>query len=398
MDELARRYVLLCLRLERVAPGLIDSYVGPPELSELVAAEEPLPAVTLHDEALALRALVAEWPDITPVRARWLDGQLRAIAVLARRAGGEEIAYLDLVEQLYGVPIAPTPEAELEAARDRVDRALTGNGSLAERVDAHRRALRVPPERVLQALIGSADRFRTATKRAFDLPEPEGIDWGEAHDQPWGAYAEFSGNSRTRIDVNVDLPLEVTGIAFLAAHEAYPGHHAEHITKERTLIAAGVGEATMRTMGTPEAMLAEGMADVAGEVIMTDPELAEELARIGADVGVAGDWHAAVALYHATLDLNPAMANAAYMLHHLGRSHEDVRAWVEATVPRPDWIDHLMRAATDETGRTHVFTYTEGVRLIRRWLAVTGPRRGFARLLSEQLSPGQLLAELGEGT
>src|SRR5688500_3629609 len=123
MDELARRYVLLCLRLERVAPGLIDSYVGPPELSELVTAEEPLPAVTLHEEALALRALVAEWPDITPVRARWLDGQLRAIAVLARRAGGEEIAYLDLVEQLYGVPIAPTPEAELEAARDRVDRA-----------------------------------------------------------------------------------------------------------------------------------------------------------------------------------------------------------------------------------------------------------------------------------
>lgn len=397
MDELARRYVLLCLRLERRAPGLVDSYVGPPELAEVVAAEDPAPAADLYAEAMALRALVTEWPDISPVRARWLDGQLRALAIIARRAGGEEIAFLDTVEQLYGVPIAPTPEPELQAARDRLDRALGGEGSLAERVEAHRRALRVPPERVLQALIGSADRFRTATRRAFDLPEPEGIDWGEAHDQPWGAYAEFTGNARTRIDVNVDLPLEVGGIAFLAAHEAYPGHHAEHITKERTLIAAGVGEATMRTMGTPEAMLAEGMADLAGEVLMTDAELAEELARIGDDVGVAGDWQAAVGLYHATLDLNPAMANAAYMLHQLGRSAEEVRSWLEATIPRPDWIDHLMRAATDEIGRTHVFTYTEGARLIRRWLALTGPKPGFARLLSEQLSPGQLLAELGEG-
>jgi len=399
MDELARRYLLLGLRLERISPGLVDSYVGPPELAEAVAGE-PMPiAAELHDETLALRALSDQLPadDAASIRRRrWFAGQLGAMSVLARRAGGEELGYLDLVEGLYGVPIAPTPDAELRAARERLDAGLAGHGSFEERLATHRRALRVPPDRVLPAVVAAAERLRQATRRDFDLPEPEGIDWEETHDQPWGAYAEFRGHGRTWIRVNVDLPLEVSGIAFLAAHEAYPGHHVEHVTKERTLVGAGVGEATLRTIGTPETMLSEGMADIGREVVMNDLELAGELARIGAETGVSGDWQAAVALYRAPLALNAAMANLSYMLHHEGRSPAEVRAWLVDTVPWPDWIDHLMRVATDPRGSTNSFTYTEGARLIRLWLEVTGQTAGFARLLSQQLSPAQLLSEIDE--
>lgn len=397
MDELARRYILLALRLERISPGLVDSYIGPTELAEAVAGE-PIPiAAELHDEALGLRELSGQLPADDPVqvrRRRWFDGQLAAMSALARRAGGEELGYLDLVEELYGLPIGPVPDAELRAAVDTLDTALPGAATLEARVERHRRALRVPAERVLAAVTACAERMRKIARRDFEFPDEEGIDWEEAHDEAWGAYAEFRGRGRTWIRVNVDLPLEVPGIAFLASHEAYPGHHVEHVTKERTLVAAGVGEASLRTMGTPETLLSEGMADVAAEVVMNDRELGDELARIGADTGVSGDWQAALALYRTTLDLNPAMANAAYMLHHEGRSAVEVRAWLVATVPRPDWVDHLMRVVSDPRGSTNVFTYTEGARLVRRWLEATGQTIGFARLLSEQLSPAQLLADL----
>lgn len=399
MDELARRYILLVLRLERIAPGVVDSYIGPPELSEAVAGEAMPIAAELHDEALALRELSAELPGDEPAqvrRRRWFAGQLGAMSAHARRASGEELGWLDFIEELYRVPISPVPDAEMRAARDRLDASLPGSGTLPERVAEHRHGLRLPPERVLPALIASAERFRDATRRDFGLPEAEGIDWEVAHDQPWGAYAEFSGGARTWIRVNLDLPLEVPGIAYLASHEAYPGHHAEHVTKERTLVAAGVGEATLRTMGTPETMLSEGMGELAREIVMSDQELAEELARIGSDAGLSGDWQVAVALYRATRELHPAMANAAYMLHHEGRPAEEVRAWLTATIPLPDWIDHVMRVARDPSGSTNVFTYTVGTRLIRPWLEVTGQTTGYARLLSEQLSPAQLLAEIDD--
>jgi hypothetical protein len=397
MDDLARRYLLLGLRLGRLVPGFVDSYVGPPDLSEAASAEPaPMPA-ELHDEAIALRSLAVELlsVDATAIRGRWLDGQLRAISALARRAGGEEIAYVDLVEQLYGVPITAVPESELLVARDRLDAAAPGTGALADRVAAFRAAHRVAPHRVLPVMKASADRFRDATRRDFDLPEGEGIDWDEAHDRPWNASASFIGSGRTRILINVDQPLDVAGIAFLASHEAYPGHHAEHAIKERTLIGAGVGEATLRTMNTPESMVAEGQADIAREVVMSDRELEEELARIGRQAGIHGEWKRAVAMHRAERELAAIQVNAALMLHHDGRPEAEVRSWVQAVSPRePGRLDHMFRSFADPVLSTYPFTYVQGARMIRPWLELVGQTAGFARLLSEQLSPSQLTFEL----
>lgn len=399
MDELARRYLLLGLRLDRISPGFVDSYVGPPELAEIARGEPKPLAAELHAEALALQD-IAETLDGDGVdgdhRRVWFLGQLRAISALARQADGEEIAYLDFVEELFGIPIRPVPEAELSAARERVDAALPGRGSLHERLEEQRAAIRVPPELVVPAVEASASRFRAATLRDFQLPSEESIEWQVAHDQPWMAYAGFLGNGRTRIEVNVDLPADVGLIAFWAAHEAYPGHHAEAVTKERTLVeAADLGEATMQTMNTPEAVLAEGQADVGMEVVMTDAELANELERIGKMAGVRADWAAAVAVRRGLNALQGSMGNAGILLHHDGRSEREVREYLaEVAVRPPDRIDHAIRVLRDPVNRTYSFTYSEGARLIRPWLGIEGQTLGFQRLLSEELSPAVLLRDL----
>lgn len=400
MDELARRYLLLCLRMERLSPGFIDSYVGPAELREIANGEPmPLPA-EIHDESLALRALVDGLdPSDEAGRRRqiWFEGQLRAISALARMAGGEEIGFLGLVEELFGLSIQPVPEETLARARARLDEVLPPGGTLAERRDLLRRSLQVPPDRAVAAVAESAAHFRAVTRRDFDLPEDEEVIWQEARDVPWGAYACFMGRGRTRIEINVDLPMEVSGAAFLASHEAYPGHHAEHIIKERTLIDRGQDEATMRTMNTPEAVISEGLADIAREVVMSDWEMADELRVIGRSLGVDGDWQAAVAARTAFNVLQAATPNAAILLYRDGRPDEDVRAYLgEVGAVPANRIDHSMRILRDPIQWTYSFTYSEGVRLIRPWLELQGQTAGFARLLSEQLSPAVLLADLAE--
>jgi hypothetical protein len=210
------------------------------------------------------------------------------------------------------------------------------------------------------------------------------------------AYAGFLGNGRTRIEVNVDLPADVGLIAFWAAHEAYPGHHAEHVTKEQTLATdASLGEATMQTMNTPEAVLSEGQADVGLEVVMTDAELADELRRIGEMAGVRADWAAAVAVRRGLNALQGAMGNAGILLYHEGRSELEVRDYLaEVGVRSPDRVDHAIRVLRDPVNRTYSFTYSEGVRLIRPWLEIEGQTLGFQRLLAEELSPAVLLRDL----
>lgn len=399
MDELARRYLLLALRLDRLSPGFIDSYVGPPELREIAHAE-PMPlAAELHAEAMALAELAEGLPNDDPpsVRRRaWFAGQLRAMSAVARQAGGEEIGYLAMLEERFGLPVRPAPDEDLAQARAELLAVLPGSGDLQARITALRTALRVPPKRLLDATRASAERFRAITRRDFDLPDDEGIEWQAVHDRPWGAFAQFRGSGRTRVELNLDLPTEVSAVAFLAAHEGYPGHHADHVVKEVTLIReAGLGEATLRTMNTPEAVLAEGLADIGREVVMSDREFAVELGRIGRAVGIDGDWETAMRMRVAVNELQLAMGNAAIMLHHHGRPDAEVRAYLtEVGMVAADRLEHSMRVLHDPVNRIAVFTYTEGARIIRPWLEIEGQTGGLWRLISEQLSPAVLLADL----
>jgi hypothetical protein len=398
MDELARRYLLLGLRLDRISPGFVDSYVGPSELREIAASEVPPFAAEIHDETLALRELADSLPGDDPDTRRrrlWFHGQLRAMSALARRAGGEEISYMDLVEQLFALPVRPIPDEQLDEARRRLENALPGRGDLQERLATQRASLRIPPEQAVAATVASAQRFRDVSRRDFELPDHEEIDWLAVHDQPWGAYACFLGHGRTSVEINIDLPMEVSGAAHLASHEAYPGHHAEHIVKEQTLMGRDHGEVALRTMNTPESVLSEGQADLAREIVMSNRELEDELRRIGQAAGVDGDWAATVAVRDALNDLiNPAVSNAGILLHHEGRSEAEVRVYLtDMGLPR-DRLDHTIRILNDPVSKTYSFTYSEGVRLIRPWLELQGQTTGFWRLLSEQLSPAALLADL----
>jgi hypothetical protein len=399
VDEIAQRYLLLGLRLEHHVPGFVDSYIGPPELREAVAAETPAPVEELRDEAGVLGELVDGLPDETAAlrrRREWLHAQLRAIRALARRASGEEIGYVDLVEQLFDVRVAPMPEERFAAARDRLDAALPGQGSLAERYRSWSRSLEVPSERLLTVLQASAERFHRAACRDFDVPPDQAIEWEATRDQAWNAEATFLGGGRTRIRVNLDLPRDVVTVARVAAHEAYPGHHLDNITKERTLVReAGLGEATLRTLSTPELLVAEGLASVGREVVMSDLELGDELRRIARDAGLDTGLAALGApVATAALELNGAFANAALLLHAEGVPPADVRDYlVETTVQGPEMIDHAMRALADPIGRTYEFAYSEGARLVRAWLEVQGQTTGFARLLAEQHTPSGLAAE-----
>ena len=68
-----------------------------------------------------------------------------------------------------------------------------------------------------------------------------------------------------------------TSLAHLVAHEAYPGHHTEHTRKEVGLVRRRhFYEETIFLVGTPQCLLAEGLADLGLEVVMGNrPELLE---------------------------------------------------------------------------------------------------------------------------
>ena len=404
MDEIGRRYQALALRIGRHVPEYIDFWIGSPVLQEAIAGEEPAPLVELHVEAVALHEACASLTTddlASACRRTWLLAQLRAMSGLIRRLDGEEIAFADLVEVLFDVSVAETPEAEVQRAHDLLDELLPPGGSLRDRLADHDAAVRVPPDRLVPAVEHLARMLRDRTRRDLGLPDGDSLEVMAVRDKGWGAAAWFLGSGRTRIELNIEFPVTLGAVVYLAAHETYPGHHAERSTKETTLWRErDLGEAALVCLFTPETTISEGLADVARGVVLTDQELGTTLRDLVRELHLEispGDVEREVLVSGARDLLRDLTCDAALALHQIGLPEAEVRAGLAERALRTDVrVEHDMRGLRDSVWGAYAFTYAAGRRLIAPWLEAMGQSAGFARLLREQLSPDQLRAETGE--
>lgn len=400
-DGLVRRYIELGLRLGRHVEGLVDAYYGPEALTRRVAAESLAPPERLAAEARALLGGIdagepldyAEQAEAAGApagsRRRWLRAQVLGLLTTARLLAGRRMGYAEEVEACYGVRPQRVPEDVFAAAHARLDLVVPGSGGLAERLVAWREAQAVPPSRLEPAIASLAEDLRERTGIRFGLPEGERVDFELVRHKPWSGFNYYQGGLRSRVALNVDLPVLSTGLAQLVAHEAYPGHHTEHCRKEVGLVErAGQLEEVIFLVGTPQCLLAEGLADLGLEVVV-GPRPEEMVAAHLRPLGVHYDPEVVAAVSEAGEALRAVRANAAFRLHADGVDPEvvvgELAHW--ALLPRARAVK-AVEFLTDPTWRAYVSCYVEGLPLCRRW--VGGSVERFARLITEQLVPSDL--------
>lgn len=402
---LVARYLELGLSIGRHIDGFVDAYYGPLELSaRIAAANAKAPAQLLRESRALLAAIDAgeplggltEAPDAAspgeePKRRRWLRAQTIGLLTSTRILCGERIDYSDEVESCYGVRPHRVPEEEILAAHERLELVVPGNGPLAERLIAWRESHAVDPEVLPRVIASLAEDLRARTKRLFGLPDGESVEFELVKNKPWSGFNYYLGNLSSRVAINIDLPVLSTSLAHLVAHEAYPGHHTEHSRKEVGLVRRRhCLEESIFLVGTPQCLLAEGLADLGLEVVMgRHPEhlVAEHLAAFG----IPFDPDVVAVVSEAGEALQAVRANAAFRLHEDGAAPEIVAAEVArlgllSKVRAEKSIEFLM----DPTWRSYVSCYVEGLPLCRAY--VDGDPTRFERLITEQLIPADLAA------
>ena len=374
-------YIRLCLRLGRHAEGLVDSYYGPRELEEEVNAEPLRGPVDLARDAAAL---VAEAED------GWLRAQLLGLETVAQKLAGADISYSDEVERCYGVRPERVPESEFERAHAELDRVLRGSGSLAERYQAWSEGDPIPARRAAEVLAAITADLRGRTRDLFGLAEGEDAELEFVNDEPWLAYNYYLGGLRSKVSFNLDLPMAASLLVELVAHELYPGHHTELTWKEQLLVRdRGRLELSVVMVGTPQSLMAEGIASLAAEFVVEDQDAltAELLAQFGIDYDAATGASARRFRWL----VNRVLANAALLLYEDGVPEADARSYLKRWALLSDqWADQLMRFMTDGLWRAYVPIYAEGYRLCSTW--VGGDIARFRRLLTEPLTPADLVA------
>lgn len=391
--DLVERYLLLGLRVGRHLDGFVDAYYGPPALARRVEAEPKVELPALVDEARRLAADLEPGggAELDATRRAWLRAQVVGVHTSARTLAGEHIPFVDEVEACYGVRPERVPDDVLAAAHARLDEVLPGTGALSERYGTWREAQAIPPEALDGAIASMAEDLRERTDRLFGLPEGEQVTWGLVTDRPWSGFNHYLGGLRSRVEINVDLPVLSPSLAHLVAHEAYPGHHTEHSRKEVGLVRRREQlEETIFLVGTPQCLMAEGLADLGLEVVVgprPEPFAAEHLRPLG----IPYDAEVAEAVSVAGEALAGVRQNVALTMHQDGGTPEDgiaeLQRWALLSRER---AEQAVRFLTDPTWRAYISTYVEGLPRCRAF--VGGDPQRFRRLLDEQLVPADLVA------
>ena len=388
----AEAYVRLAHGIDAHMPGFIDGYGGPPQWADTEV--RPLPELLAQAEHLADQ--VACEPDAE--RQRFLKVQVRAMQTMLRLLGdglpgGEQLSYEDEVRGLYDIAPLHTPESRFEAAHAALESVLPGSGGLGARLDLLRGRVAVPQSDILRVAAPILQELRARTARLLPLPDGEDFSIELVRDKPWGGYNWPLGNFRSRIDINTDLPVLLTALPDLMAHEGYPGHHTEHALKELHLSRQkGWQEHSVQLINAPECVVSEGIAMNALRAVMDTGELGDwltgDLCQLaGLD---AGDVAAMLAAGRALDDLEGVPGNAALLLHQEGRHEAEVLDYLQTYgLSSPERARQQLKFIGNTNFRAYIFTYSVGGQLVRD--AVQRGAVTFAQLLTRPLTPGELV-------
>lgn len=394
-DELVEEYIQLGLALGRHVDGFVDAYYGPQEPALRASSMNPAAPARLADRARRLLVEVDSTEAMSARRRVWLAAQVRGLMTSAARLAGEAVGYLDEIEACYGVRPAWEDEGVFADAHrliaDSLDRrGVRSPGSLAESFNAWRESHVVPPDKLLSAIGSLAEDFRARTGATFGLPDGEHVDFELVTAKPWSGFNFYLGGLRSRVALNVDLPVLSLSLGHVVAHEAYPGHHTEHCRKEIGLVRRnGQLEESIFLVGTPQCLLAEGLAEMALEVIAS-PAPHEVLEVHFKPLGIRYDAATVGEVTVAGEALSSVRGNAAIGIHDRGWSVDQAVDYVERwSLTSRERAVKTVEFLTDPTWRAYPFCYIDGVRLCRSF--VGGDPRRFARLLGEQMVPAELV-------
>ena len=393
MDDIGRSYVTLALNLNRHFEGFVDAYFGPLELKAEVEAGQPRSLEALADDARELEAAI-QASDCDRQRKEFLLGQTQAACALIRKLSGQQLDYVEEVELSFDITPQMADEAIFDAFHAEMDSLLPGKGSLAERALAWEKSVELSPDRVLVVCQRLVQEARIRARALFDLPPEEEVYLQLVENQPWQAYNWYLGQGRSRIDVSTDLPIRMESVVPGMPHETYPGHHTELAIKERLLYKGkGWAEHSIVAAG-PQAVLAEGLAMWAWEIIFEGTELVnflrEELyplaglptEHVERDIGVIRANESMVGVVD---------GNAALLLHRDGRPAQEVQEYlVHFGLISPQQAAKGLEFLSHPLSRTYIFNYGVGRKMLAPLLQ--GPDRvpNFARLLGEPLTPARV--------
>ena len=395
LNDIAEAYIQLCFAVERLSPGYVDAYYGPPSLRSQIAE---FTWAQIGRKAAAqierLEGLAAARPEEEARRCSLLL-HLQTLNAYTHIRSGEALAFDQESSSLYDVIAPQKNSAEMAAIRAKLEELLPGRDPLYQRMEELHSHTQIPPEKLDGILAQAINEARRRTAEWVVLPEGDRFQVEYVTNQPWSGYNWYLGQGKSLIQINRDLPAHLDLAIALACHEGYPGHHLYHELREQEFYhRRGWVEFSIYPLFGPDALLAEGSANFGIKVAF--PTLEERIAfEQEVLCTMAGLDPEEVARYDRVAEL---ASDLAWVEIDTARSLCDGRIG-EAEAERRLVEERLLspKEAAKEvefirTYRAYVICYKLGMELVKTWVEERGgtpdrPRERWQEFLSLLVSP-----------
>jgi hypothetical protein len=378
MNKVAEAYVKLVLAVGQHDADYVDAYYGPPEWRTAAEARKrPLPE--LRAEAATLIAdLQAQPPqsadELLRLRHHYLLRQLQSMVARIDMLAGKKLTFDEESQALYDAVAPHYDAAHFQRILDRLEKAVPGEGPLAQRVEAYRQGFVIPRERLDAVFKAAIDECRRRTREHIELPPGESFVVEYVTNKAWSGYNWYKGGYHSLIQVNTDLPIFIDRAIDLACHEGYPGHHVYNSLLEKHFVRdRGWPELAVYALFSPQSLIAEGTANFGIEVAFPgDERTAFERDKLYPLAGLDPAKAAAYAEVQRLLQqLNYAGNEAARRYLDGEISREDAAAWlVRYALMSPERAAQRVRFM--DQYRSYVINYNLGLDLVRHWVESRG--------------------------
>lgn len=385
------RFVRLALALEEHVPGFVDAYSGPQTWKDDAKKQGKIALQELTAQVNEFVSDLSAANDMDAQRKDYLARHLRAMQMLLRLLGGEKISITEEAEAIYDIRPEWRNESDLEESYQALDEVLPAGDSLRERMLVWQRSLEIPIQKVEELLPLVINRLHTIARQKFDLPDGDDFTVEFVSDQPWLAYNWYLGNSKSRIQINIDLPTRISELPVLIAHEAYPGHHTDLSIKEAKLVKRfKCYEFTVNVLNAPSSVMAEGIATTALKTALTNDELEgwfrEELLPAAGLSQI--DAKRLLVIDDAEDKIGKIAGNIAFMLHDENKSADEIISYLQRyALVSEERAKHLVRFVSDPFSRSYIFTYDSGRDLLEELFQQGNRDRYFRRIIEEPVTP-----------
>ncbi|MFO7814381.1 MAG: hypothetical protein R6V14_01355 [Halanaerobiales bacterium] len=400
-EEWMENFLLLGLRIGKKFKEkdnqFVDAYIGPERLEQIVKNKEKIGNPELLNTAEKLITGLEEM-NIEDNRKEYLKKQLIAMETVLRILNQEELEFKYEVENIFDIKPRWIEEKHFEEGLNLYQEGLPGNGKLDERFNiwSQRNFYEFDSnESKKNFIIFIINELKKRTTNFINLPEQEDLVIKMVSDKRFGASTRYLGNYRSKIEINDDIPFNFFLLLPLISHELYPGHHTEFCLKEENLIEGkNYTENNIFILYSPWLVIAEGLAEVAFEMLFKASEAAEWLKdNIYSQYNINTDDVGLNYIIRASRlnSLDQISSNAAIMIEE-GKPEDEVKNYIKKYTLQTDYmVNHIVQnLQSSEFKRIYSFAYSHGSKIIRDYLNKGDKKKRLIKLLGEQCYPSGL--------